>query len=92
MHYYNSLGCLGVLFFFMILFLGFTRLLFTTPLGLIFLAFIAYRMITVGAARRKMEQEVHQQVYEEPEREKDPEDFFESDEVIDIDFEEIDDE
>jgi hypothetical protein len=76
----------------MFLFLGFSRLLFTTPLGLILLGYILYRMFRANSIRKNVEEQVFHNVEQENEPERNPEDFFETEDFVDIDYEEIDDE
>lgn len=91
MYYMNQWGCFGAMMVAMVLFLVFTRLIFATPLGLILLGYLAYRMLRT----RKPPEDVHydsgnfNQSSAEPE--KDPENFFDNGDFVDIDFEEVDD-
>ncbi len=58
---FNNLGCLVPLFIFMFIFLGFSKLLFTTPMGLILLVYIIFRMFRANSARNKVEEQVFSQ-------------------------------
>lgn len=91
MQFNNSFGCLFTLFLFFVIFLGATRLLFTTPLGLILLGYLIYRMYKSNYKIKQNSTTYTEHVFEEEEESDNNNNFFENDDVIDIEYEEIDD-
>lgn len=87
MYYHSGFGCLVVGFImFFIAFLFFTRLLFTTPIGLIFLAYLLYRWYVEN---KKASKSQNMESYNNPEynsEDVENNEFFENEEVIDVDF------
>ena len=91
MYYSNNFGCLFALFLFFIIFLGGTRLLFTTPLGLILVAYMIYRIYKSNYMVKQNSTTYTEHVFNEEEKPNQTNDFFENEDVIDTEYEEIDD-
>ena len=96
MQIYNRFGCLIAMILFFVVFFSFTRLLFMTPIGWILIAYLAYRMyksyVITSYSNNNQRSDTTYQAPEEPqESEESIRDFFEDDNIIDIDFEEVDD-
>ena len=91
MYYHNGFGCLVVGFIiFFIAFLFFTRLLFTTPIGLILLAYLLYRWYIGDKKASKNQNMESYNTSEFNSEDAGNNDFFENEEVIDVDFDETD--
>ncbi len=89
MYYSNNFGCLIVLVIFILIFSFATRLIFTTPLGLVLAIYLIYRWY-VG--NKKVSVKSNDQPTEEFSSNNNHEEFFDEDEeVIDVDYEDIDD-
>lgn len=98
MYYYNNFGCLVGIILFFVIFLSFTKLLFTTPLGLVLIVYLIYRWYVGNRRVTTFTASQNGTVYEETDNfnsnndsQKQNDEMFNKDEVIDIDYEEIDD-
>ncbi|MEA3423128.1 MAG: hypothetical protein U9Q80_05000 [Bacillota bacterium] len=93
MYYSNNFGCLIVFVIFFALFLFASRLLFTTPLGLVFAAYLIYRWyIGNKKAAVNSDSEPTENYNNDNNDNNNNGDFFkENEEVIDVDYEDIDD-
>lgn len=95
MYYSNNFGCLIVFVIFFTLFLFGTRLLFTTPLGLVVAAYLIYRWY-IGNKKASIDSDSEPTEKFTNSNNNDNNnnngDFFkENEEVIDVDYEDIDD-
>jgi len=91
MYYYNNnLGCLLGTVVLLVLFFSFTRVLFTTPIGWLIIAYVVIRWITHRPREmNRPDTTARNPVHEEPAASTQEKGFDKSD-VIDIEFEEID--
>ncbi|OPL09394.1 MAG: hypothetical protein AVO33_00825 [delta proteobacterium ML8_F1] len=93
MYYYNNnLGCLIGTIIFLMLFFSFTRVLFTTPIGWLIIAYVVIRWISRRSTQMNRQEPLHRESPKEEPKSPEREAGFDKSDVIDIDFVEIDEE